>query len=259
MYPLKLMVAATGMAALFSCGQQQKPVTTGDVSTESNVPVEHVNTTPEQQERRAASEKICADYNIPVYKNQHAMFLDPADSVTIRTKDAVVDRLLALCLMELKSEDPEQAVLDGFIKRYNVMPKLSPKERAFIGKQQPEQQEMIDANWRAEGTHVMLWALGFVDSLAYPATACSVEDDVKIIFANTEQELRNKAKLRSKKEILDQADLILRFDWASVNAKIKNEDAPGSLNSSVVVERHYALNWLITYLNQDWDDVTPNT
>ncbi|WP_338398753.1 DUF4272 domain-containing protein [Persicobacter psychrovividus] len=65
--------------------------------------------------------------------------------------------------------------------------------------------------------------------------------------------------MRSKEEILDQADLILRLDWACVNARVKNEVAPGGLNSSVVYERHYALNWLIKYLNQDWDNVSTDT
>ncbi|WP_079688608.1 DUF4272 domain-containing protein [Ohtaekwangia koreensis] len=31
------------------------------------------------------------------------------------------------------------------------------------------------------------------------------------------------------------------------------------LNSSVVFERHYSLNWLIRYMNQDWDKVTTDT
>lgn len=88
---------------------------------------------------------------------------------------------------------------------------------------------------------------------------CNVADDVKIIYELKEQGFRQNAKIRSKKEILDQADLILRLNWACVSARVKNETAPGGLNSSVVYERHYALNWLIKYMNQDWDSVSTDT
>jgi len=30
-------------------------------------------------------------------------------------------------------------------------------------------------------------------------------------------------------------------------------------NEEIIVERHRALNWLIRYMNQDWDDVTTDT
>jgi hypothetical protein len=32
-----------------------------------------------------------------------------------------------------------------------------------------------------------------------------------------------------------------------------------SYNAGVVQERHYALNWLIGYCGQDWDDITTDT
>jgi uncharacterized protein DUF4272 len=33
----------------------------------------------------------------------------------------------------------------------------------------------------------------------------------------------------------------------------------GNLDSGVVYERHYALNWLIGYMGREWDDVTTDT
>jgi hypothetical protein len=105
----------------------------------------------------------------------------------------------------------------------------------------------------------MLWALGFINTLDYPEKTCNVAADVKIIHDLTEDQLRSKAKLRSKKEILDMADLVLRLDWACVNARVKGEPAPGGLNKEVVYERHYALNWLIRYANQNWDEVSTDT
>ncbi|WP_083821056.1 DUF4272 domain-containing protein [Acetonema longum] len=59
--------------------------------------------------------------------------------------------------------------------------------------------------------------------------------------------------------MLDQADLIYRYDWACVDARIKKKPAPGGLNDEVVVERHRALNWLVCYMDQEWDCVATNT
>lgn len=105
----------------------------------------------------------------------------------------------------------------------------------------------------------MLWALGFVDVLAYPDRMCNVANDVKIIHDLTEAQFRQKAHLRNKKEILDQADLILRLDWACVNARVAKENIPGDMDAEVVFERHHSLNWLINYQHQEWDEVTTDT
>jgi Domain of unknown function (DUF4272) len=87
------------------------------------------------------------------------------------------------------------------------MAKLTPKERLYATAKKTTEQQKTDANWRYEGLHVMLWALGYLDSLVYPSRMCNVQADVKI----------------------------------------------------VVYERHYALNWLMNYLGQAWDDVSTDT
>ena len=47
--------------------------------------------------------------------------------------------------------------------------------------------------------------------------------------------------------------------WACVDARIQGEEVKGAINPSVIYERHYALNWLTKYQNQDWDNITTNT
>ena len=66
-------------------------------------------------------------------------------------------------------------------------------------------------------------------------------------------------KLKSKGTILDAADLILRYNWACVDARINNRPTPAGLDSGVVYEWHYALNWLQGYAGADWDDVSTDT
>ena len=244
------------LTALFSCGQNKSNNSTTQPITK---PVENITATKDQLERRAKSEAFCVSKQIPVYKNPNSLFVDPEEKVTIRTQDEVVDRAFALCYIGLKSEGLEQKHLDQMDKDFSIMAKLTANEREYATATQPTEQQKTDANWRYESLHVLLWALGYIDSLSYPDQMCNVADDVKIIYELKEQNFRQKAKLRTKKEILDQADLILRLDWACVSARVKNEPAPSGLNSSVVYERHYSLNWLISFMNQEWDKVTTDT
>jgi len=221
--------------------------------------VDNIEPTKEQLERRKQSEEYCESCEIPIYSNPNALFVDSDDAVKIRTHDEVVDRTLALCFIGLKSEGLEQSDLEQIDKEYSITSKLTEIEKTYVNASEPTEQQKIDANWRYESMHVMLWALSFHDTLEYPSFLCDVTTDVKTIYNFTEQEFRQTAKLRSKKEILDEADLALRLNWACVNSKIKNEDPPSSLDSSIVAERHHSLNWLINYLDQDWDNVSTDT
>lgn len=248
---LKILLLAL---LLSSCHQNQSSLEKGPV-----VAVENITPTKDQAERRRLSEDYCKSHNVPIYKNPNALFTDPEDSVSIRTKEEVEDRALALCYLGLKSEGLDKKKLDEIDKNYHISFKLTSEEKDYVNAVLPTEQQKIDANWRYEDLHVMLWALGFIDELSYPDKVCNVATDVKIIHDLTEDEFREKAKLRSKKEILDQADLILRLHWACVSARLKKQPASGTLNVDVVVERHHSLNWLINYMNQAWDDVTTDT
>lgn len=250
---LEIILTIGFLTTLFSCGKNNSE------NQSITKPVENITATNDQLERRARSEEYCRLKGIPVYKNPNALFVDSETKVTIRTQDEVVDRALALCYIGLKSEGLEQKHLDQMNIDFGIMAKLTASEKAYAIAEQPTNQQKVDANWRYESLHVLLWALGYIDSLSYPNQMCNVADDVKIIYELKEQKFRQQAKLRTKKEILDQADLILRINWACISAREKNQAPPSSLNSSVVYERHYSLNWLINYLNQEWDDVTTDT
>ncbi|MEO7309906.1 MAG: DUF4272 domain-containing protein [Chitinophagaceae bacterium] len=251
---IRILIAICALT-FFSCsnngGSNERPRIT--------IPVEHIVAAKDQQERRSKSEAYCKSHNIPIYTNPNALFVDPEDSVTIRTQNEVTDRALALFYIGAKSEGLEQKQLYKIGHDFNINAKLTASEREYATTKKPTQQQNIDASWRYESLHLMLWALGFIDTLSYPNQICDVAGDLKIIQDLTEQQFKQKAKLRSSKEILDQADLILRLDWACVSAKEKKQSAPGNLVDGVVVERHQSLNWLINYLHEDWDKVTTDT
>ena len=60
-------------------------------------------------------------------------------------------------------------------------------------------------------------------------------------------------------EILDMQDLVLRYHWACVDARIHHKEMP-KLNADIIYEWHYALNWLVgADGNTKWDEVVTNT
>ena len=241
---------------LFSCGNRNEDPAPAPGPT---APVENITATAGQSQRRQNSERICKMHGLAVYSDPHALFVDPDEKVSIRSKQEVLDRLSALLYVCLKSENLEQKALDKVDKEYHSLSHLSEKEKNYVNSPHPDEQQKIDANWRYECLHVMLWSLSLVDTLDYPDHMCDVEQDLKTIHGLSLAQLEEKAKLRSKKEILDQADLALRIDWACVNARMEKQPVPGNLNCEVVQERHYALNWLIRYLDQSWDDISTDT
>ena len=50
-----------------------------------------------------------------------------------------------------------------------------------------------------------------------------------------------------------------RYHWAVVDARVNGLEIPSDIDASVVYERHYALNWLVGYSGQEWDDISTDT
>jgi hypothetical protein len=135
---------------------------------------------------------------------------------------------------------------------------LTLKERNILN-QEVSQQDVVNMIWKYEAYWVLLWALGIVKELNYPNEIADCDFAVQVVSAcRSFDEFMQQVELRNLDEILDQADLTYRYDWACVDARLKQQDAPENLNASVVVERHGALNWLIQH-DGDWDNPDLNT
>jgi len=185
--------------------------------------------------------------------------IEDSNSAKTRSKEEIAHRAIALCIVAVKGEGLEQSRIQRLIERYGAQNHFTPCEAEFIECSAPTLQDRTKFSWKYECYWVLLWALGYVDTLDFPNKVCDVAKAVTILNASTAGDFIAKAKLRPKSEILDEADLIYRFDWAAVNARLKKIPAPAGLINGVVMERHRALNWLIGYMNQEWDDVTTDT
>ena len=107
----------------------------------------------------------------------------------------------------------------------------------------------------------MEWALSLTDDLFWPDRICDVPGSVRMMNAYPSmEELTAAARLRSRKELLDQADLIYRLHWACVDARVMGLPAPWGLEEGVVMERHRALFWLAGCDGMcPWDEVDLST
>ncbi len=216
--------------------------------------------------RKEMSEKILSERGVPYIK--HLPVIVGNEDATIRSLDEIAKRAVALCIVALKAEcelskeevTKTKEIVNMVTNIFDAKTYFSPEEIQYINDDSPTESESIQMVWRYEGLWVLLWALGFIESLEYPKSICDVPKAVSIMksFADF-NDLKNNSKLRSKEEILDQADLIYRYDWACVDARVKGNKAPAELDSGVVVERHKVLNWLINYKEDEWDDVGADT
>lgn len=212
-------------------------------------------TTEEVTARKARSIAILTAEKIP-FIDHLPVIQDEAESAH-RTKEEVAARAIALFVAALKGEGLEQEDVEAIAEKYEIADALSPHERWFLHPLKRARQEYVQFCWRYECFWVMLWALGFIESLGHPKDVCDCAVAGRYLLDKSRDEFVAKAKLRPLAEILDMAHLYYRYDWAAVNSG-KDDNAAG-VDSGVVHERHYALNWLIGYMDAEWDDVTTDT
>ncbi|MGG4774510.1 DUF4272 domain-containing protein [Paenalcaligenes sp. Me52] len=187
--------------------------------------------------------------------------------VHLRSVSDVVHRALSLfCVASegLVILDKEDSSLP-FMAEHNPvgLAMLSPQEKAFISAEEPDEHMAIQMSWRHEALNVLLWALSKQPEPLSPASDV-VESQVMFDKAMRLIELNNTGHvftLRPTAEILDQLDLTWRQHWITRQAAQSDADVEG-LISGVVMERHYALNWLTNFQNDigtAWDDIDTPT
>ena len=235
------------------CRQECQPpraVAPPQVRTENPIP-------DEAQARKVRSIGILKKEGVPFI--EHLPVVETEAEAKRRTTEEVARRAIALCMVAAKGEGLENEEIEKLVKKYEIADAFSPNERKFIDNPKPSKHERIQFAWRYECYWVMLWSLGFIDELPRPDKICDVPKAVSFLRNLGQQGFLKKAKLRPAREILDATDLIYRYHWATTEARIKNQPPPAGLDPGVVQERHYALNWLVGYSDQDWDDVTTDT
>ena len=208
-------------------------------------------------ERKNRSIARLKSEGVPVI--DHLPVIEADSKARLRSLEDIANRAMSLLVVALKGEGLEQPIVEDLVERYRLEPHLSPNEKTFLADASPSDHDRVQFSWRYEGACTLLWALSYIEDLGKPDSICDVAGAVTILNDRTAEQFVKDAKLRPASEILDQADLIYRYHWAVVDARINGREAPAGLEPGVTLERHHALNWLIRYMDQDWDDVSTDT
>lgn len=197
----------------------------------------------------------------------HLPMIESSQDANKRSIEEIAQRAVS-CLIVIqaacdinanKYDQDTQVFIQELLEKYQVADQLTAKEQAIVHNQVERQQDVVNMVWKYEAYWVLLWALGIVEELNFPNDTIDCDVAIKAVSScQNLQEFIAQVQLRDLEQILDEADLIYRYDWACVDARLKQQKPPANLNSSVVVERHAALNWLIGH-DEDWDHPNVST
>lgn len=231
---------------------------TEDEADELGLPVRTAEDAPshEQIMRRIRSGARLASEGVPTLPSLPV--IEPESACHFRTRDEILNRALALFAVASHAAGNDAAQVAAFERNYEVSSHYTPTERAFLAGPRPEHAR-LQFTWRFEAARVLFWALGIIEELPSPGAAMRAEELAQLILPHTLEELRTQATVRPHSEILDWADLIYRYAWASTEQQLGHLQLPDTANPDVIMEWHPALNWLIGYRDAAWDDVPTDT
>jgi len=216
------------------------------------------NPTAAQLERKRKSIERVREMGLPFI--EHLPVVEDEHQTTVRNAREVAERCIAVALCAVKGESrgEDAAFIDKLVKNHGAQRYFSKREADFIEDASPNEQDLLDFCWQYECVHVFLWALGHLSELKPANTVCDVAADVRLIRDAGPRAFVAEAKLRPQSEILDMADLYYRLHWAAIELRLRGRQSE-QVNEEIIQERHRALNWLIRYMNQEWDNVTTDT
>lgn len=218
----------------------------------------------ERSEKILAKHKVAINPNLPGNIDDVSRIKSPEEIVR-RAVTAFITCQIAIDICNDNGASESAEFFLPIIERFGLVDELTEDEKPYFDISKCNSISKDDAyqlQWRLEMCVVLFWACGFQKRLDYPD---EMTDTVKLshIIGGCEDfsDLMKLVKMRSPDEIFDTADLLLRMDWACVEARLRNAPAlMGDLLSDVVVEQHKGVNWLIgAYGAEDWDNVVPHT
>ncbi|MGO4338209.1 DUF4272 domain-containing protein [Labrys sp. KB_33_2] len=184
-----------------------------------------------------------------------------------RPASEVLQRALALVCVAVQGESvgAGQGSLLAQLRERNPagIAALTPKETAFIKAAEPDREAAMAMSWRYEALNVLAWALSLEGAELGPADrpADAAALSQTMLEAAHDDALPGRASLRPAEAILEALDLTWRQHWIVRQAQ-QSGTAVAGLNADIVMERHFALNWLTGFHNPPgtaWDDTDTPT
>jgi hypothetical protein len=178
------------------------------------------------------------------------------DGLELRDQDEVLNRLLSMGPVAAASCGFDRVKSLAWLRREKLVASLTDAEIRFLerGDGPPEHfQTQIEAMW------VLAWALCLVPQLDFWKDCdnhfVTLMPNLKV--SQSSSELRRKAQLRPRDELVTACDLAYCLHWVIRQAEIEGKEPPSGLKSYVIVERRRALEWLLS--KESWDAISLDT
>jgi len=220
--------------------------------------------------RRKRSEKYLKERGITKIPD----WLPPGHTsgeISLKSQEQVIHRVvIMLTVYNVKvGNKTAKAAIDSLKKQWKIWDEVTPNEKEYLATLDQEKafgaQEVIE--WRSEKILVLWWALHIWDDLGIVeecwqmqehkyfkplSGAKNVEDFIKIAQSVTKNP--KAGTLRTKDEILDEADIIYCMHWVWRQASLFGTNGIGP---GISEEWHGAIDWL--YTDQNFDNMDTST
>lgn len=183
---------------------------------------------------------------------------------TIRPGEAVAHRALALGAAVALSFDADRAKILAWLGESGVDRNLTDRERIFVSAATPNTKDIAHFTWCSEALTVLLWSIGKLAELPPANEPCDVDaliDALPPYGDQSTKEFLASAHTRSDDELWNMA-LELQNLHALARAQRRSprhRPDEQTLDLEVIQERHRAINWVVGYCGQDWEEVTTDT
>lgn len=208
------------------------------------------------------SDKNRIEKNINLLKEKNIPFIEhmkaiPFNSCTnLREKTEIIDRMLsdyAIATCALYALEGNENRLGNIIKKMDsnlcILKVLTKEDTDFLMAMESKKvskQGLQDATWAFEECAMLMWTLGLIDK-PNSDKECNVEQLDKFFFnIKSYDELSSQCSIKSKEEILEQADLLFRYHWACRETRMQGKQLP-QLNEMIVQEQRRALEWILNW------------
>jgi Domain of unknown function (DUF4272) len=181
--------------------------------------------------RKSRTEEYLRSLGVPI--NPHLPRVEDESDTRLRPSIEVAKRSVALYSVSAVGFGASSERAIKWLQNEELWDTVSPQEQAFLLQANPPQQDISNASWRVEALWTLLWCLGKVDSLGFPPDTCNVDLVQELMpppDTSCEQYIRS-AAIRPLSDVLDETDRIYRIHWAVVEARLKGQETPCSINS----------------------------
>lgn len=194
---------------------------------------------------------VCIEATVP--------FKDQDGNQCPRSVEEVAIRSIILHTVAAVGYRVDSKLLVDWLKDQQIWDYVSPLEKTWFAAKAMTNKERSRLCWRVEAEWTLLWAISKVQSLGLPTQTCDTAilvDDIMPTLGDPIAAFIASSQLRSPGALLVEDDRVYNLHCYARQA-FKTNTVPDDLIYDVLVQRHYAFEWLQS--RDEWDDIRLDT